>query len=93
MPDPLTPRIWLRTRRAELDVLQSEAALAVGVSRATWSRWSSGDAAPTLEQAVALARWSGRDLDDVARAFGLGEIEVELETVAEQADRLTDCSP
>jgi transcriptional regulator with XRE-family HTH domain len=68
-------RIWLRTRRAERDQLQAEAALEVGVSRATWSRWTSGEAIPTLEQAVALSRWSGCALDEVAEAFGL-EVEV-----------------
>jgi DNA-binding XRE family transcriptional regulator len=81
MSDTRNPRIWLRTRRAELDVLQAEAASAVGVSRATWSRWSSGEAVPTLEQAVALARWSGRSLVEVAQAFGLDATEPEVEPI------------
>lgn len=79
MPENPNPRIWLRTRRAELDVLQAEAAAAVGVSRATWSRWAAGEAVPTLEQAVALARWSQRSLAEVAEAFGLVVDEPEVE--------------
>ncbi len=71
-----TPRIWLRTRRAERDQLQSEAAAAVGVSRATWSRWIAGDALPNLTQTIALARWSGCALEEVAAAFGLEVNEV-----------------
>lgn len=82
-------RIWLRTVRASLDQTQSQAAAAVGVSRHTFARWESGTLQPYLEQAVELAKWASAPLDEVAEAFGfeLGE------TVAEQADRLTDCSP
>lgn len=83
-------KIWLRTRRVQLDQTQTEAADAVGVSRFTFARWEAGDGHPTLEHAVSLSRWAGCSLDAVASAFGF---DLGGETVAEEADRLTDCSP
>jgi DNA-binding XRE family transcriptional regulator len=83
-------RIWLRTVRASLDQTQAQAASAVGVSRHTFARWESGTLSPDLEQAVELALWAGKPLDDVAAAFGF---DLGGETVAEEADRLTDCTP
>jgi DNA-binding XRE family transcriptional regulator len=81
MPDTVADaRIWLRTQRASHDQTQEEAAEAVGVSRHTFARWEGSTLRPTLEQAVALARWADVTVDVVATAFGLVELQpVELD--------------
>lgn len=65
-------RIWLRTKRAQNDHTQAQAAQVVGISRTTWHRWECGELKPNLEQAAEIARWAGCTVDEVAEAFAAG---------------------
>ncbi len=46
----------MRQQRKFLRMSQEELALALSVKQSTVSRWESGDAAPTLENQIAIAR-------------------------------------
>ncbi len=65
----------LKTRRAELGVSQEVAAVQIGTTRLTYSRWEKGKALPDSRWIEQLATWLERPRWRVSAALGFIEDE------------------
>lgn len=61
----------LKIRRTEVGLSQEQAAVAIGTTRLTYSRWEKGLAVPDPKWFDALADWLGRPTWRVVAATGL----------------------
>lgn len=65
---PTALAVALRARREKQGQTQREAAPLIGIDRATLARMERGTHAPSVDTALALARWLGWPLESVLEA-------------------------